>query len=79
MIEVYRRRNYPPERVAENILRAVQRNRGVAPISPEAWIMYGLKRLSPALVAWIDRRMGERTRRAIARRSVGGGRSAPPP
>ncbi len=70
MIEAYHRRNYPPERVAENILRAVQRNRAVAPISPEAWVMYGLKRLSPRLVAWVERRMGERTRREIARRAA---------
>jgi NAD(P)-dependent dehydrogenase (short-subunit alcohol dehydrogenase family) len=70
MMEAYRRRGYPPERVAENILRAVQRNRAVAPISPEAWAMYALKRLSPALVAWIDRRLAERTRREIARRRV---------
>jgi NAD(P)-dependent dehydrogenase (short-subunit alcohol dehydrogenase family) len=78
MVETYRRRNYPPERVAENILRAVQRDRAVAPISPEAWIMYALKRLSPGIVAWIDRRMGERTRRAIARRTAAGGASGPP-
>jgi NAD(P)-dependent dehydrogenase (short-subunit alcohol dehydrogenase family) len=78
MIETYRRRNYPPERVAENILRAVQRDRAVAPISPEAWIMYALKRLSPGLVAWLDRRVGEQTRRAIARRTARGGASGPP-
>jgi NAD(P)-dependent dehydrogenase (short-subunit alcohol dehydrogenase family) len=72
MIEAYRRRNYPPERVADNILKAVQRNRAVAPISPEAWVMYGLKRLSPGLVAWLNRRLGERTRRAIASRAVSG-------
>jgi len=36
MIEIYQRRNYGPERVARNILKAVQRNRTVAPISPEA-------------------------------------------
>ncbi len=76
MVETYRRRNYPPERVAENILRAVQRNRGVAPISPEAWVMYGLKRISPGLVAWLDRKAGERTRREVARRSASRAASA---
>ena len=34
IVDIYQRRNYGPERVARNILRAVQRNRAVAPISP---------------------------------------------
>jgi NAD(P)-dependent dehydrogenase (short-subunit alcohol dehydrogenase family) len=68
MVEVYRRRNYPPERVAENVLKAIQRNRAVAPISPEAWAMYLLKRIAPGLVARLNRAMGERTRREIERR-----------
>jgi NAD(P)-dependent dehydrogenase (short-subunit alcohol dehydrogenase family) len=68
MIEVYRRRNYPAERVAENVLKAVQRNRAVAPISPEAWVMYLLKRLAPGLVARVNRAMSARTRREIERR-----------
>ncbi|MCX8072496.1 MAG: SDR family NAD(P)-dependent oxidoreductase [Candidatus Binatia bacterium] len=55
MVAFYERRNYPPERVAENILKAVQRNRAVAPISPEAWIMYYLKRLSPTLLRSLNR------------------------
>jgi NAD(P)-dependent dehydrogenase (short-subunit alcohol dehydrogenase family) len=55
MIALYRRRNYGPERVAANILKAIGRNRGVAPVSPEAWVMYGLKRLSPPLTAWLGR------------------------
>lgn len=63
MVALYERRNYSPERVAENILKAVRRNRAVAPISPEAWAFYFLKRLSPTLVAWIDRTMAERARR----------------
>jgi NAD(P)-dependent dehydrogenase (short-subunit alcohol dehydrogenase family) len=69
IVETYRRRNYPPERVAENVLRAIQRNRAVAPISPEAWVMYGLKRLAPGLVARLNRALAERTRREIARRA----------
>jgi NAD(P)-dependent dehydrogenase (short-subunit alcohol dehydrogenase family) len=58
--EFYQRRNYGPERVARNVLRAMQRNRRVAPISPEAWAMYYLKRLAPgalyAMGRWIARR-----------------------
>ncbi|HTY19669.1 MAG TPA: SDR family NAD(P)-dependent oxidoreductase [Myxococcota bacterium] len=49
----FARRNYTPERVAENVLRAVQRDRTVAPISPEAWTFYYLKRFAPGLVRWI--------------------------
>lgn len=63
MVELYQRRNYGPERVARNILKAVQRNRLVAPISPEAWAMYFLKRFAPWAVAWFNRVMSERMRR----------------
>ena len=63
MIEVYRRRNYGPDRVAENILKAIARNRAVAPISPEAWVAYYLKRFAPGLVRWLNAKMGERGRR----------------
>jgi NAD(P)-dependent dehydrogenase (short-subunit alcohol dehydrogenase family) len=63
MVALYQRRNYTPERVAENILKAIQRNRAVAPVSPEAWALYILKRLSPSLMAWIVRSFGEQARR----------------
>jgi NAD(P)-dependent dehydrogenase (short-subunit alcohol dehydrogenase family) len=66
LIDIYERRNYTPERVADNLLRAVQRNRAVAPISPEAWVMYYLKRLAPGLVAWIGRLAQARARRELA-------------
>jgi hypothetical protein len=65
MIAIYQRRNYSAERVAENILKAIQRNRAVAPISPEAWLMYFLKRLSPGLVRWINRTVEARERRRV--------------
>lgn len=63
MIETYRRRNYGPDRVAANILKAIARNRAVAPVSPEAWVAYYLKRFAPGLVRWINAKMGERGRR----------------
>jgi len=63
MIEAFRRRNYPPERVADNILKAVQRNRAVAPISPEAWFAYAVKRLAPWAIAWMNRKFADRVRR----------------
>jgi NAD(P)-dependent dehydrogenase (short-subunit alcohol dehydrogenase family) len=61
--ERYRRRGYGPDRVAANILKAIARNRAVAPISPEAWVAYYLKRFAPGLVRWINAKMGERDRR----------------
>jgi NAD(P)-dependent dehydrogenase (short-subunit alcohol dehydrogenase family) len=66
MSDGFRRRNYTPERVAENILKAVQRNRAVAPVSPEAWATYFLKRLFPTAVWWLDRRMTADVRRRAA-------------
>jgi short-subunit dehydrogenase len=57
IVKTYERRNYSPQQVASNILRAVARDRAVAPIAPEAWLAYGLKRLSPRLVAWLTRRL----------------------
>lgn len=72
LVEAYRRRGYPPERVATAILRAVQRNRGLAPVSPEARLLYLLKRASPALVARLNRRLAARTRLALERRRGAG-------
>jgi NAD(P)-dependent dehydrogenase (short-subunit alcohol dehydrogenase family) len=60
MIAGYERRNYGPERVAENLLRAVQRNRVVAPVAAESWLAYYGKRLAPwaihRLARWQARR-----------------------
>jgi len=66
MVEFYQRRNYGPERVAKNILKAVQRNRGVAPISPEAWLMYYVKRAAPWIIGRFNRAGARRMRRAAA-------------
>jgi NAD(P)-dependent dehydrogenase (short-subunit alcohol dehydrogenase family) len=63
IVAMYRRRNYGPDRVARNILKAVERNRSVAPISPEAWFAYAMKRVSPRLAGWTARRMDALGRR----------------
>jgi NAD(P)-dependent dehydrogenase (short-subunit alcohol dehydrogenase family) len=63
MVEGYQRRAYTPERVARNILKAVQRDRVVAPVSPEAWLIYYLKRFTPGLLRWFSLRLGERLRK----------------
>jgi NAD(P)-dependent dehydrogenase (short-subunit alcohol dehydrogenase family) len=66
MVELYQWRNYGPERVARNILRAIQRNRLVAPISPEAWAMYWLKRWAPWAMRWLNRVAADRVAREMA-------------
>ncbi|MGH7897976.1 MAG: SDR family NAD(P)-dependent oxidoreductase [Candidatus Binatia bacterium] len=66
MIAFYQRRNYGPERVAEKILKAISRNAAVAPVSPEAWVMYGMKRLAPRLTARLNRRAADRFTRQLS-------------
>ncbi len=61
----FERRGYSPERVAENILRAVQKDRTVAPVSPEAWTFYFLKRFAPALTLRLSGWMGRRVERDV--------------
>lgn len=62
MVQGYQRRGYPPDRVARNILKAVEKNRLVAPISPEAWALYYMKRFAP----WLLRRLGLRLAKRAA-------------
>ena len=62
----FQRRNYSPERVAKAIFRALQRDRGVAPVSPEAWAFYLLKRASPALTYKISTWVAARLRRNLS-------------
>jgi NAD(P)-dependent dehydrogenase (short-subunit alcohol dehydrogenase family) len=45
----YARRNYAPERVAREVLRATRKNSGLVPVTPEAWALYLLKRALPNL------------------------------
>lgn len=54
-------RGYAPEKVARKILLAIQRNRAVAPISPEAWLGYVLGRLAPGPVRWCMQKGLERS------------------
>lgn len=63
MVRAYQRRNYGPERVAANILRAIERNRAVAPVSPEAWAFYYGKRFIPGLLARFTHAVGARERK----------------
>ena len=45
----YIARNYGPDRVARAILKAIERNKAIMPVSPEAWLAYYVTRLSPAI------------------------------
>ncbi len=62
MVGTYRRRGYSPERVAANIVKAMQRDRLVAPISPEAWALYYGKRFAPWAMRWFGQRVSRQAR-----------------
>lgn len=64
------RRNYGPDRVARSLLKAIQRNRSVAPVSPEAWVAYALKRIAPGLMLWTLRIATDRARRQLEARKT---------
>ncbi len=59
LASTYRKRGYPAERVARNVLRAVDRNLAVAPIATEAHVMYALSRALPPLARWFSARVAE--------------------
>jgi short-subunit dehydrogenase len=48
-VDFYKKRSYPPSKVAAAILRAVQKNVAVLPVTPEAWVVYHLKRFLPEM------------------------------
>lgn len=53
---LYERRNYTPERVAEELVRAVERNTALKPVTPEAHLGLLASRLSPGLLRVLARR-----------------------
>jgi short-subunit dehydrogenase len=59
LASTYQKRGYTAQRVARNILRAVDRNRAVAPIAAEAHLMYALSRIAPPLARRLATRMAE--------------------
>jgi len=65
MVDGYRRRAYGPDRVARAILTAVGKNRLVAPVSPEAWGVYWMRRTMPGALRWLAARLGARQRRQL--------------
>lgn len=53
--KLYRRRGYPPEKVAEAVLRGVVKNVPVLPVTPEARVLRLLTRLSPGTARALGR------------------------
>ncbi|MFG3139272.1 SDR family oxidoreductase [Streptomyces sp. NPDC048211] len=53
--KLYGMRNYPPEKVADAILRAVVRNQAVVPVTPESHAARFVSRLSPGVLRGIAR------------------------
>lgn len=51
--KLYARRHYTPDKVADRIVRAVQRKRSIVPVTPESQLAYHFQRLFPAVVRWI--------------------------
>jgi short-subunit dehydrogenase len=58
--DLFRRRNYPPSKVADAILAAIEHDRAVVPISPEAKLGWALNRLLPVAVSDLLARVSSR-------------------
>jgi NAD(P)-dependent dehydrogenase (short-subunit alcohol dehydrogenase family) len=65
LVALYERRGRTPEYVAAAILDAIRRDRGLLPVTPEAWLGWWAKRISPRFMAWIGRRMRARLEREL--------------
>lgn len=50
-----RRRNYPPEKVAERIVHAIVKNKAVVPVNFEGHLLHTLSRVSPASLRLLAR------------------------
>lgn len=62
LASTYAKRGYSPKLVAHNILRAVDRNRAVAPIAAEAHVMYVLSRIAPPLARRVATALADLTK-----------------
>jgi NAD(P)-dependent dehydrogenase (short-subunit alcohol dehydrogenase family) len=72
LVDLYKRRNYGPEKVASAILGAVIKNRAIVPVTPEAWVTYSLKRALPeTLPGLVHRVLGRGLGRARSKKGAG--------
>jgi NAD(P)-dependent dehydrogenase (short-subunit alcohol dehydrogenase family)/pimeloyl-ACP methyl ester carboxylesterase len=69
--KAFQRRNFPPQKVAAAVLRAVLANRAVVPVNAEAQVGYALSRIAPGSLRLLARRSDERAFRRLER--LGGG------
>ncbi len=53
--ELYRRRGHAPELVARAIVGALKSGKALVPVTPEAWLLYALKRVMPAALPGLFR------------------------
>jgi NAD(P)-dependent dehydrogenase (short-subunit alcohol dehydrogenase family) len=60
LVALYEKRNYGPEKVARAIVDAVNARRGIVPVTPEAWFVYGVKRAFPNSGPRMLRKLGDR-------------------
>jgi len=49
---LYKKRHYTPDRVAQHVVRAVLKGKAIVPVTPEAHVVYHLRRFAPALGRW---------------------------
>ncbi|MEV0031183.1 SDR family oxidoreductase [Nocardia sp. NPDC050793] len=54
---LYRMRRYTPDKVADQIVRAVRRDRSIVPVTPEARLQYQFNRFAPAVVRFLAARV----------------------
>ncbi|HEY8073677.1 MAG TPA: SDR family NAD(P)-dependent oxidoreductase [Labilithrix sp.] len=67
VIDLYKKRAAGPERVAQAIVRAVERGTDVVPVTPEAHLGWWLKRFVPGLAAPVARAMAKQAMGRTAR------------
>jgi hypothetical protein len=53
---LYEKRHYTPDRVAERIVRAVEKKKSIVPVTSEAHLAYHARRFVPALGRWLAAR-----------------------
>jgi NAD(P)-dependent dehydrogenase (short-subunit alcohol dehydrogenase family) len=63
MVSLFAKRGYGPDKVAAAILDSTTHNRGLKPVSPEAWALYVGKRVAPGVMRQLFAQLRKRTTR----------------